>query len=369
MRSFSPVEWQRILIRTDDIIMKFLYLFKKRLVQYYLNNKGIFLLFILGGIINGLVFAYLYGNLLPAVNNRDSQQIYYREYTVRFQEHRNVNELLSSTEILNESSLLQSVVLCHQVEQHAIYPTLIFASVTDEPPVIRMKGNVVFSGTGQVIVPSNCPSTVGDLLDLPCGEFTVIGQHTGEEYYITCKDFQQKQLPVTNLYVVARDRQNFSDDAVAQVLQEMFPGDAIKTPKIWELSDRNASQEELTFMCLCFAVATVSFMFLLLYVLDSGMDENIVSMIVGASKTSLTVMIYWEGLLLSSTANALGLVLHWVLYEPIFSKINVSDSLVYSLRDYIVIFLMMFVITVVILAAFLGRYAKMSPIKARQTIL
>ena len=347
--------------------MKFFFLLRKRLAQYYMKNKVIFLLFVLGGALNAIVFCFSYGNLLPAMTNRGSQEIQYREYFVRyFDGVKSLEEKETALEEIQNSGLLESVRLCWQ-ENNDIDGRLICACVYGEPPLVRLKGTLELSAPGQVLVPLSSSADVGSEVTLMGEAFEVVGQHTSDEYYISYADFVDTGCKIWQIYAAAQERQNFSDDPVEQLLRSTFPDGNIKTPRIYELSDQGLSRYNLTMICSTFLIATVSFMFLLRYLMDSMMDENSASMMVGASKGKLIFLIFCEGLVLFLAVSILGLLLHFVLYTPVFSKLNYAEGLVYRFGDYLRILAGISGIVLVCLIPFLGKYMKLSPIRAYRT--
>lgn len=60
--------------------MKFIYLLWENLVLYYRKNRLIFFLYCLCGVISTVAVLYFYGNMVPMVYNRNSTELYYREY-------------------------------------------------------------------------------------------------------------------------------------------------------------------------------------------------------------------------------------------------------------------------------------------------
>jgi len=95
-------------------------------------------------------------------------------------------------------------------------------------------------------------------------------------------------------------------------------------------------------------------------------NETIVAMIVGASKVRMTVYIFWETLLLSVGANVLGLLMHRVLYVPVFQKLNITENLSYTAADYVLILLVLLALSLLITIPFAMKYLKLSPIAARR---
>lgn len=334
-----------------------------RLAQYYRKNKIIFLLFVIGGAINALVFCFFYGNLLPVVTNRNSQEIQYREYFVRyFDEVKTLDEKEAEMDEIQNSGLFESVRVCWQ-ESDSLDGPWICASVFGDPPLIRLKGTLDFSSCRQVIVPLSCSADVGSSITLMGETFQVIGQHTSDEYYISYTDFADIGCKIWQIYAVTNDRQDFSNDLAEQLLCNTFSDGNIKTPRIYELSDMGLSLYNTIMICSTFLIATVSFMFLLRYLMDSLTDENIASIIVGASKRKMVLLIFCEGLILFLAVSIIGLLFHYALYIPVFSKINIAEGLIYSFSDYLRILSGIFFIVLACLIPFLGKYTKMSPIR------
>ena len=166
-----------------------------------------------------------------------------------------------------------------------------------------------------------------------------------------------------------QDLVTYWDRKTEQLLRSTFPDGNVKTPRIYELSDQGLSRYNLTMICSTFLNATVSFKFLHRYLMDSMMDENSASMMVGASKGKLLFLIFCEGLVLFLGVSILGLLLHYALYTPVFSKLNYAEGLVYRLGDYLRILAGICAIVLVCLIPFLGKYMKMSPIRGYRTRL
>lgn len=346
--------------------MRFFFLLINRLAQYYRKNKVIFMLFVIGGAINALVFCFFYGNLLPAVTNRNSQEIQYREYFVRyFDEVKMLDEKEAEMKEIQNSGLFESVRVCWQ-ENNSLDGRWICASVFGESPLIRLKGTLNFTSDRQVLVPLSCSADIGSSITLMGESFQVVGQHTSDEYYISYTDFAALDCRIWQIYAVTNSRQDFTNDLAEQLLSNTFSDGDIKTPRIYELSDKGLSLYNTIMICSTFLIATISFMFLLRYLMDSLMDENIVSIIVGASKRKMVLIIFCESLILFLAVSIIGLLLHYALYIPVFSKINITEGLVYSFGDYLRILTGIFFIVLACLIPFLGKYTKMSPIRLYQ---
>ena len=64
--------------------MKTITLVLNRIRQFAVKNKIVFILFIIGGVLNSIIFTYLYGHVRPVMRNSNSTDYYYRRYEVIF---------------------------------------------------------------------------------------------------------------------------------------------------------------------------------------------------------------------------------------------------------------------------------------------
>ncbi len=341
--------------------MKTLYLIANRLRQYTNKNRIIFCLFILGGILNAIVFAYTYGNLLPAIANRNSEEFYYRQYFVYLDN--NPIDLWPSNAVdsITQSNFVESVSVASEIDR----TTTIVASAKGPTNIVYVEGNVDEICSGQAVVPFD-NAVNENKINLFGREYTIVGRHTGAEYYISLEDYQDSELITNQIIVTAKNRQSKANDQILSMLNAQFENEYIKTPYIYENADQRGSSTELFMICCVFAVVMISFMFLLRYLIDQNADENITSLIVGAPKSVILTLIYWEGLILSAVSYLIGLIIHRATWDQLFSKINVSDSIEYHLSDYLTMFLLMFVLTIIVLTPFLKKYSKMTPIEVKR---
>lgn len=341
--------------------MRTLFLIANRLRQYMNKNRAIFCLFVLGGILNAIVFAYTYGNLLPAIINRNSEELHYRQYMVYLDT--NPIDLWPNNAVASiaESDFVASVFVASEIDKN----TTITAVASGSLNIVYVEGNTDAIHAGQIVVPFDYAISENSM-NLFEHEYTIVGRHTGNEYYISLEDYRNTKLVTNQIIVTAKHRQNRADDQILTLLNEQFKNEYIKTPYIYENADQRGSSTELLMICCVFAVVMISFMFLLRYLVDQNLDENITSIIVGAPKSAILTLIYWEGLILSAISYFIGLIIHRALLDLLFRKINISDRIEYHLSDYFTMFLLMFLITIIVLTPFLKKYSKMTPIEVKQ---
>ena len=347
--------------------MKFLFLIANRLQQYYQKNKVIFLLFIIGGIFNAIMLCYFYGNLLPAVYNRESEDVNYRKYSASFKEP-SYGDFPTLT-VLAENEIFESISASGSLPNGSTLA--FFRTFTGNYPLVLLSGRGFFTSDYQVIVPYTCPSSLGSSISL-CGKyFEIIGKSTESDFYIISMDaFEELGVSqsVTDMVFIASERQSLQNDAVLQLIQNSFPNNTnIRSElKVYIQYDQEDTQRYSSQILINYLVIAVSYMFLLYYLINSIMHENIVSVFVGATKADITALVFWETAILSLSVGGIGLLLHRILYKPLFTKLNVIADLSYQLGDYLVLYLFIFSISLATALPLAARYLRLSPVSAKR---
>lgn len=361
--------------------MKMIYLFACRLKQYFLRNRLLFALFVLGGMLNSVAAAYCYGNLLPAVANRYSQDSIYREYLVRFDKME--GERLQGYELTGWTGAEPTPPRLEDVEAFSSHVLIDYCTIQasdrvctyiGDRPFVALSGSTEFTDSYQVIVGSaafeSTDLTVGSKITIAGISFEVIGVVSahGLRYFIPYETFRELGMTdtVINVSAVSARRHNPQNDPVMDLIQASFPYRTYSGGPNYHAVDASATELKLPGIVINAFVSFLAYVFLLRYLIDSMLDESIISMVVGASRMQMTVLIFWEATVLSVGANCAGLLLHWLLYKPLFEKINLSATLTYSLADYAVLCLVMLIFSLIITIPFALKYLKLSPIAARR---
>ena len=358
--------------------MKVLYIVLSRLFQYYRKNKLIFILFIIGGISSSLAVAYFYGNGSTYMANRSSEEFYYREYEVYFRQNgehygeKEGVELASVKEGLEliDQELIEKVFFGVDIsleEYRDGYKTRLFSS-TEETYLVAIRGRVYFMPEEEwsIIIPSDSKFKIGDTVNINGHGFEVIGQQTFNDYYIPYSAYEKLQLPVSDMVIISEKRPDYSEDQLLIQLQEVYPDSHIRSPWLWRLNERNEAVAAIIIIAVCYAVSITSFMFLFKYMIDSISDETVIFLIVGGSKTEMSLMLFWETILLSLFSNGIGIGLHKLLYTSVFEKLNIAENIVYTLADYSIICLVMLVTSLIVVIPFVIRYYRKSLIDTRR---
>ncbi len=371
--------------------MKSIALVTNRIKQYFFRNKAIFVLFILGGMLNSIVFAYMYGNLNPAKYKYGWTDTEYREYMVVFNadgdesgsfEMREPERSYVSDEDVQkiiDSELFESVMIRFYNEYTYIGDNVkpdkaVSACVYGEPSIVINTGTGTLSADDQVLVHERSSVPVGSSVNIYGKDFTVVGVYMGGStvsgygYIVTENALRQLDLKLNLINAVSVERYHFGKDetdAASDALYEIFPESFVSSPSRFEAKDNRRAEVGIRTARNTFIISTVAFVFLIIYMADSLIDENSISLIVGARPSAIAVSVFWEGFCLSMLAAAAGFAVHILFYDVFFEEINAYAGIEYFVGDYLRVFLIMAIVLAVVMFVVSLKYLFLSPLKLR----
>ena len=124
---------------------------------------------------------------------------------------------------------------------------------------------------------------------------------------------------------------------------------------------------ELAMICLVYALSLFSFMFLMKYMMETSIKENVIYGILGASKNRITGLLLLDNVCFSAFTAAAGILLHIGLKDVFFDKVSVKSEipLTYLWSDYLLLFLLSVVIAQLTLLPFLAGFRRRSLLSAK----
>lgn len=344
--------------------MKMLYLLLNRFKQYFLRNKILFVLFVLGGAINTIAVIYSYGNLMPLVANRNLEDPAYRNYVVNFEAQ---PAQIERIEELRSNPLIESCIFSEDTNICAFDAAY---------PVVKLNGTLEFTSPYQVIAPQTANVIPGQEIKIGGKAFQVIGSAScgiGDVYFIPYDTYLElgygTNIRKIRLYAVSR--QDVQNDRVIALVNDIFPnhtGISSLADTMYQLESKESSQF-LTVIVINAFLSAVAYAFLLYYILDSLHRENGILMILGESKARITVCILREAIILSALANGLGLLIHVQFYQVVFSGLNITSGLQYTPGDYFFIYLVMLILSLLTSIPFIIKGWTLSPVESRRLYL
>lgn len=340
--------------------MKALYLFGNRLKQYFLRNKLIFCLFVIGGVINAISLTYCYGNLVWRNANRNSQSLQLREYMISFA---GTSPDFKDIKRFSADPLIECCVIS---DGSGVY------AYDGKFPMTRLSGTTEFTGAYQVIAPATAKVSAGDTFTYQGKSFEVIGTATSSygSYYIPWDTFTElcDLSQIRQINVISSTHESATNDRVIALAAITFPYASYIGGNAYLCDQLEESQAEqmLPVIVLNAFFSVIAYSFLLRYLIDSRIHDTLVCMVVGASKAKMLQYTFWEVTVLSLSANGLGLLLHWLLYEPLFTVLNISPDLRYNINEYFMLCLVLLVLSLLAIIPIMFKYLRLSPIAARR---
>ena len=361
--------------------MKLWLLIRSRIRQYWVSNRTIFVLFLIGGIISSVMFCYFYGNMLDYMGYRTSNDD--RSYGI----HNLYYETLSEEEIVGvyekidqiyASDLIERVRIYHwfsenpngkdAVEGGAPRGTIgIGADLTNHLSFQVMVGHSDFDANPEgVVYPDGAGKTVGDPIVIGGKTLTGIGRHNGSEYYVSYETLRELKLPIGHIYITATRRQDPDNDPVQAMLQKLFPECHVDAHFHGQTQANQQSVLMLSMISIVYGASMLAYMFLLRFLMDANVNHTVISRIVGAGKWQILGICFGEAVTLCAVVDLLGIGIHRLFYDSIFPKLNKQADLVYLPQDYLYIFLAMLAIGMVVALFFVIKYASLSPAASRR---
>lgn len=368
--------------------MKLLRLIRSRVKQYWVTNRLILCLFLVGGVLSSIAFTFFYGNMIRYLKYRTSTDDTYRTYTVSLTDHWGTDIpkpepgiFIDEVEALSANDLVESVSVEYLFAFDASveydippghYGTDAFhriqAKIGDQWDLPRLTGSADFEKYPDgAVVPEESVVQIGDTFTIGGKTLTVIGKHGFYECLVSYQTFLELCDSVDIMTLVTKDRQDIRNDPMKKLLNEMYPDIRVEDPSYWAESYEKRAVETLAFgIGPAYAVSITSFLFLLRYLMDAMLGTTIVSRMVGATKGKIFALCLGEAAVLCAAADAVGIAIHWIFYDEVFKNLNSVEDLVYLPEDYLYIFLIMLGLGMTVAVLFVRKYAKLSPAASRR---
>ena len=359
--------------------MKWLSLIKSRLAQYFVSNKLIFIIFILGSVVCGTGFLHLYGNFTSAFILQRDMSMSGRTFTVGFSDTKAPSREAIAQIIQREKISLETCLVKAREEETG---GRLLAVAAGKQSFISIDGQKKFTdeemetGSPVVIIPAVFVHQP-DGLEKEAGTLTIggttleiVGRNNSDfDYYVPAKTFDNLGLPVESLLLVTPNFLNEKEDAaLVNRLAALFPGvEYIDSPgAVAQRAQRQQLGAQLVMLCAVYALSIFSFLFLMKYMIDRSRMENVVYGIVGCSRDEMMQLTLLENVCLSGISALLSIGIHIALKKPVFDKISLQ-AFTYAPRDYLLCFIMMVLVSLVVSIPFIIKVRKHSLIMVKNS--
>lgn len=371
--------------------MKTLEIVFTRIYYDFKQNKSVFTVFLIGCLLCSLSFIFFYGNQLSLKIYEGSDQEMLNEYTINFSEPASYEDIVNSP--LIKSDIVLDVEIRYDLSRAEIpmkemnIPEVaefddgtyrISSKLYGKDELLQEMGRVKFTdaerkeGKDVVILPSEVSEgipydiEIGDKIMVSGRKYEVVGMSSMScVFYIPPETFKKGGYTVDSMEIVTSEHMSRSEiNQFVADIQEAFPNGVIHHSPLeyFEIAEQNLSSEGFYIICE-FIVVSLSFMFLMKYIIDSNNAENIIYSMVGATKKRIFAVIMLENTVIYGVVAAVACVLHKLLYDSFFNQINVSPGITYTLVDYVMIVLAVVVLSCIVSLPFVFSCLKNSIIK------
>ena len=355
--------------------MKLLRLSFFRIASHIQRNRMTFCLFFVGAMLSSFVFLYFYGNAMKGQISERENSVSYRMFEVCFDENVPLRE--AQLHVLDDYGIEEVFTSCQVTlpedladKQFAGMPQEVTAALYD------------WRTTQPDLFSSDIQGKTGVLADKIYGNDRTSMEINGIDFpilkrldsgsgvlYVPLATYLQ-YFGETD-YLVFQTKEILSPEeiqAANEQLKTAFPeASATLFPDVFMETDQQLARSDQINAALLYVVSLVSFLFLFQYMEEQNQMENVVYQIVGAKRRQIFGMILLEVGVLAAVACLLTEVLHAVFYEPVFSKLNMTETwITYSVKEYGVILLLTVMLALATAVPFFVSCLRETPVGLRR---
>lgn len=366
-----------IQIRNGEYALKVLQLVFFRILQYFKSNKLIFILFIIGGILCSLTFIYFYGNLITLRNISGSNEELLRNYEIYLNQP--IDELNDNQKNIlykypTEKLTVQSQMKPSTVESDRIGSSyknymertdsiFLESSLLNTNLISKEAGRVQFTddelqqNSHVVILPPDFLDSpeIPETIHIMGKPYQVIGiSGSSNNLYIPYTVFENENLKIDHISLMLKNELSDKENQkFERELQEVFPNAQISGSSMMKDSMKKQVPNQLFFVSTIYLLAIISFMFLIKYMIDKNSGDDIICVLVGATRRTILKIILLQNFVLTLIVGIIGIALHCALRNNLFELINTQPNIQYYATDYLLILGMMVVISTIAIIPFL----------------
>ena len=376
--------------------MKTLRLAFSRIFTYFSENKLIFVLYFIGTIACILSMVYYYGNVLNYKTGYSQyDDINFRKFEVKLATPTEITpETLEKLYDFEQDYEIQDIILTTIIDSDG--NNVDFSTNTEANKYYSAK-ELEYEGYDDIAIVETYVNNNNDVmvnpkpniftdeqlkqnvtiapkettvsLNIKGQTFNTIKNESSISYLIPSDAYFNSGIKTWKIKIYVSER--FSENMMyryADFLHETFntkfiPSvdiegeyDFVRMPNTYYNSENSETLAQFTLIIAVFAVSVISFMFLLKYLMDSCRRENSIYMMVGAKKKHILLINFIENIILTVSCTAIAIAIHALLYDSLFSKINLFENITYNLQDYGYITMMSLILSTIVQIPFIISY-------------
>lgn len=362
--------------------MKLLRLSLNRIPTHFTENKLFFILFFFGIMASSVMLIFYYGNVMTFKNGSFDDNAEIRAYEIDFKIPQktdkdtivkiadfkgncklqdiifysvldvNGDDTLEFDKISAQAYLESPEIVAELGSQNFM---LVGAYLSNNADVVYYPKPHIFTDEQQHELVAITPKMTRNNIELAGKSYKVVSYQTIDHYVIPIEKYFESNIRTARikLYTEKKLSRNMVfryTDYLKKELTKAFPDTQIEilSPSFWYGIEDNANQKgfaEITVLCI---IAITAFMFLFKYMMESSYKSNVIMMMVGAKKRNVLEIVILESIILISFPILSAMVLHSIFYQEVFSRINIYGGIVYNLSDYVVIYAVMLLISLIV---------------------
>ena len=300
----------------------------------------------------------------------------YSNYTVIFNEPIEVNKIF--TVVKNDFSL-DKVFVRKQITSNDIicnnpYSTenigvrgnyYIISEISDSPDYNIRRGNIdsfINDDHNTVLVSEFIfrPSAPLENLYLGDKEYFAVGEYgAGNEISVTIHydEFASKIQYADSISFSFKEKLSSAENSkfIKNTKQQYFETviDVISAAEIYKSSDTIIY---IGMICAIYIIAALSYIYIFKYLIEYNFSETIIYSINGAKPKTVFLIMFCDNAIISAAIGILTCLAHSLLYEKVFSLINMFGGIQYRFWDYVAITIFVSVLSSTVLLPFIYKY-------------
>jgi hypothetical protein len=354
--------------------MKYIYFYFTRLKQYFLSNKLIFILYVIGSFTSAIVVIYTYTNLIAynrVVLDNDVYN-YYINSDYGYKINENVEKL---NEFINEEKELLWATLSIDfdvTEKSDLFlnENIYIATSLNDDFNWQHSGRIEFNEDEKngyvksIILPINSinPLIINDIIGKKITifgeEFTIIGLH---DYYISYiiipyKIYNNLNLNFKNVNICFdKPLEESSILKFNNIIKDYFHKSNVKMPNTPDDYYRNSFFGNMIGILIIYLISMISFVFLFKFLLESRNYENLILSLCGASKRKISLFVLMDNIILNSLVIIGAIFFYSIFKRSLFDYISLKGIALF-ISDYLIIFLSLMITGLLITVPFLIKF-------------
>ncbi|MDD4163963.1 MAG: ABC transporter permease [Eubacteriales bacterium] len=368
--------------------MKILFLIFKNIKYYIKFNKAVFLLFTTGILSSTLALIFFYGNINPIKTEYINDDLYSRQYQFSF--FPAINEI-NINDMFDKYFEPEYSLFISKIDNRKIKNTLSEKELTGREFTvgyiydnldrvgIKLKGRNKFleseitNSENTIIVskyteyyldvninPGLDKITINDI------EYTIVGvAQMDSDFLLPSTTYIKNGFETNEMIVVAKEKPSYYDNIeILRLVRDKYPNLETISTHPYRYYDKIQKETPiiLFLLAIVFTAMSIAFMFLLKYLADNTNYVSVIHTICGASKETVIFIKLMAVFLTTLAISITGALLHMMLYDVLFQKLNIVDNLTYNFKDYLLIVSVACIASVIISIPFIVSFSKNSTI-------